>query len=393
MHFNPPPSWPVQPGWTPPAGWVPDPSWPPAPPGWQFWSEEAAPRLKRIRGRMLLISGAMTTVIALVLAGIFLINLGNSDAREPQTAAGIGEASSIPLGTYPQSVAVDPVSGMLYVTTGDEILVVDPQDEIIAARIGVPNGASGAIAIDPPSNTLWAEYGICLDDGRYDAECRVISVVDTRTNTVVDTVNVQDPVKAIAADPDRRRILVATGPTDYGEPDTLIAIDADSRRELTAVNLTFSAERICVDPGAGRAIVSGLRGTTMFDTEDLDEIDLGLRPDSNKVIAAVDSSSSRALVAWSTTLVFIDTATGIVGERHPFSVGVGSNELAIDPMGYLIFSDSENSEVRVFDAKATSTGALIKVGQQPISLAVDPVSGTVYTADNAGQSLSIVPRE
>ena len=28
-------------GWQPPPDWTPDPAWPPAPPGWQFWTEDA----------------------------------------------------------------------------------------------------------------------------------------------------------------------------------------------------------------------------------------------------------------------------------------------------------------------------------------------------------------
>lgn len=43
MRYNPPPQWPLQPGFNPPPGWTPDPSWPPAPPGWQFWVEDAPP--------------------------------------------------------------------------------------------------------------------------------------------------------------------------------------------------------------------------------------------------------------------------------------------------------------------------------------------------------------
>lgn len=43
--FNPPPGWPTPPAdWLPPNGWKPDSGWPSAPPGWQFWVEEANPK-------------------------------------------------------------------------------------------------------------------------------------------------------------------------------------------------------------------------------------------------------------------------------------------------------------------------------------------------------------
>lgn len=43
VRFNPPPGWQVPPGFRPDAGWAPDPAWPPAPPGWEYWVDDAAP--------------------------------------------------------------------------------------------------------------------------------------------------------------------------------------------------------------------------------------------------------------------------------------------------------------------------------------------------------------
>ncbi|SED66877.1 hypothetical protein [Ruania alba] len=41
QRFNPPPGWQVPAGFAPTQGWQPDPSWPPAPPGWNFWVDDA----------------------------------------------------------------------------------------------------------------------------------------------------------------------------------------------------------------------------------------------------------------------------------------------------------------------------------------------------------------
>lgn len=211
-------------------------------------------------------------------------------------------------------------------------------------------GAGGKIAFDPPTRTAWAEHALCLDDGSYDAQCRVLSLLDTNTKSVTATVSVAQPVKTLAADPGARRILVVSRTTDYSSPDTLSAIDADSRKEILTVPLSFSAEDIVIDPETHHALITGLRGATMVDTRDLTEMDLGLDPTSNRVLAAVDSSRGRGVIGWETKLMPVDLQTANVGELHPFSVGVGNNAIAFDPLGYLIFSDSENDEVRVFDA-------------------------------------------
>ena len=43
-RFNAPPGWPPPPpGWIPPAGWTPPSNLPPAPPGWNWWVDDAVP--------------------------------------------------------------------------------------------------------------------------------------------------------------------------------------------------------------------------------------------------------------------------------------------------------------------------------------------------------------
>lgn len=68
MRFNPPPQWPVPPGWTPPQGWMPDPSWPPAPPGWQFWVEDAGKRRLGAGATIALVAGVVVVVAAIAAA-------------------------------------------------------------------------------------------------------------------------------------------------------------------------------------------------------------------------------------------------------------------------------------------------------------------------------------
>lgn len=60
-EFNPPPGWPTPPAdWLPANGWKPDSGWPPAPPGWQFWVEEATPKDVARRVAILVVLAAFT---------------------------------------------------------------------------------------------------------------------------------------------------------------------------------------------------------------------------------------------------------------------------------------------------------------------------------------------
>jgi hypothetical protein len=104
-RFNPPPTWPAPPaGWTPPEGWAPDPSWPPAPPGWQFWVQEAdapwgqppragsptptapPPQSKRSRGpgRTILLIVLAMVAIGLIWGAIASVSLATRHSQDLQ---------------------------------------------------------------------------------------------------------------------------------------------------------------------------------------------------------------------------------------------------------------------------------------------------------------------
>ncbi|HZQ32043.1 MAG TPA: hypothetical protein VFB19_09935 [Mycobacterium sp.] len=94
MRFNPPPYWPLPPGWTPPAGWYPDPRWPPAPPGWEFWVEDAIPYPESHTARNVVIGVVVGIVatLAVVLPIVFLQHSRSTSSRShPNSAAGSDE--------------------------------------------------------------------------------------------------------------------------------------------------------------------------------------------------------------------------------------------------------------------------------------------------------------
>lgn len=115
-RYNPPPNWPPPPpGWTPPAGWQPDPAWGPAPPGHQFWVDDAEPgapaspaygimpaqhhppqsspaRSSRVYGWII----AGVAALAVIVATVIIVGLasGDDEADDPPGPAATDEATT-----------------------------------------------------------------------------------------------------------------------------------------------------------------------------------------------------------------------------------------------------------------------------------------------------------
>lgn len=125
MRLNWPPNWPQPPqGWTPPPGWQPDPSWGPAPPGWQFWVEDAPQPTQqfrpdqalpsfqqqpRSRPRGLIIAGVVAGIVliaGLVTAIVWLTR--DTPQASPTPSVESTDPAAVPTTTAPQPSATTP---------------------------------------------------------------------------------------------------------------------------------------------------------------------------------------------------------------------------------------------------------------------------------------------
>src|SRR5438270_9409145 len=109
------------------------------------------------------------------------------------------------LGPGGLGVAVDPGLGRLYAVVPSQLTVFDTATLQQVATVPAPSGTGWwAVAVDPVRHTGYLG----------DLSGHGVTVVDLATNTVVTTVDVGGPVRfALAADPARGRVLVATDTT------------------------------------------------------------------------------------------------------------------------------------------------------------------------------------
>src|ERR1700753_2092596 len=114
----------------------------------------------------------MATVLGLSLVATGVINAVPASAAAYSTA-------TVPVGTEPLGVAVDPTTGNVYVANegSDTVSVISEKTNMVTATIPVGPGPFG-VAVDPTTGNVYV-----TDSG--DAS---VSVISEMTNTVTDTI-------------------------------------------------------------------------------------------------------------------------------------------------------------------------------------------------------------
>lgn len=235
----------------------------------------------------------------------------------------------------------------------------------------------------------------------------VVSVIDTRTDTVVKTITVGNNPLGVAASPDGTKVYVVNN-----EDATVSVIDTKSNTVVATIEgLGIGALQVAVTPDGKRLYVSnfgepeavGIPGTTVsvIDTETNTVIETieGFGPHPTGV--AVTPDGERVLVAneFAFTVSVIDTATNTIIDP-PIPVGMIPSSVSITPDGKRAYVADllgapplvppPDGAVSVIDLETNDVIATIKVGQQPLGTAVTPDGRLVYVVNKLTASVSVI---
>ena len=215
-----------------------------------------------------------------------------------------------------------------------------------------------------------------------------VSVIDTATNTVVDTVGVGDEPRGIAITPDGSRAYV----TNYGS-DNVSVIDTATNTVMATVVVGSYPDGIAITPDGSRAYV-------VFDPNNLSVIDTA----TNTVVATVGVGSdpggiaitpdgSRAYVAneLSSNVSVIDTATNTVVAT--VEVGSWPIGIAITPDGsrvYVANYSYTHNNVSVIDTATNTVVSTVGVGGNPIGIAITPDGSRAYVTNIFTDNVSVI---
>jgi YVTN family beta-propeller protein len=200
-------------------------------------------------------------------------------------------------------------------------------------------------------------------------DSQTISVIDTATKTVIDTISVGNLIKAIAITPDGKKAYV-------GGTASFLVIDIPSKTVIDKVNIggTASPYTVAVTPNGKQAYMTGHGKVSIVDTETDDIVKIISVGNYNHAIA-ISPDGTQAYVTHDGSVSIIDTvkqeviATITVGEftRAP-------DEVAFTPDGKQAYV-AEQGKISIIDTAKKEIVATLDIGK------LFSPSGVVFTPD------------
>jgi YVTN family beta-propeller protein len=171
-----------------------------------------------------------------------------------------------------------------------------------------------------------------------------VSIIDTATNEVTETVNVGSKPFGVAVSPDGAYVYIA----NWGSSNVSV-IDAASNKVIASVNVGKRPYGIAVSPDGSKVYVTN---------------------------------------EYSNTVSVIDTATNTVAATLP--AGSWPSGVAVSPDGTVAYVVNEDGTVSVIDTATNTITATMEVGSNPIAVAVSPDGRKVYVTNYESNTVSII---
>jgi DNA-binding beta-propeller fold protein YncE len=301
------------------------------------------------------------TLFALVTAGAGALILPGTARAE--------DVRSIDVGGAPAGVAVNPVTGLGYVTDAQAgaVSVVDPRSASVVEVIHV-GGEPGDVVADPKAGRIYVA----------NPPAGTVVVLDGRTHDVVSVVGAGAGASALAVDEEANRVYAASGTTG-----TLAVLDGASCTLAALVPGPKPAfAGIGVDPGRKLAYCA----STATDSVEVFSIDSGkfvasVKVGRNPTGVAVHHASGTVYVANSGIhhMSIVDAATRT--ERKTVLLRSESSALAVHQGTNTVYSNGGQNGLARVDGTAGTLSGELSLGVNPGDIAVDQRARTVWVTD------------
>jgi YVTN family beta-propeller protein len=282
-------------------------------------------------------------------------------------------AKTIPVGSEPRAVAVDPTTGNVYVANSntDTVSVIDEATSIVTNTITVGNGPLG-VAVDPTRGEVYV-----TNDG-----AASVSVIDESTGTVTNTIAVGAQPYGVAVDPTTGNVYVANLASG-----TVSVISESTDTVTDTITVGLQPIAIAVDPTTGNVYVATHYNTVWVIDASTDTITntitVGNASPQYPNGIGVDPTTGLIYVSYVTDttniVAVIDESTGTV--TNSITVGAQPYGVGVDPTTATVFVANEGGTISVIDESTGTVTNTITVGSGPQGIAVDPTTGLVYVTN------------
>ena len=195
--------------------------------------------------------------------------------------------ATIPVGTHPSGVGVDPSSHTVYVANAlsGTVSVIDGTSNTVTESVAIDGGAPDAVAVDPSTHTVYVTNN--------QIGGTTVGVIDGITNTVTATVAVPGAEsQGIEVDPSSHTAYV----TNATNPGTVSVIDGASNTVTATVAVGMSPVGIGVDPSSHIAYVAN-SGDSTVSVLDVADQDLAIGTHADVTVNATGPSGAAVTYA------------------------------------------------------------------------------------------------
>lgn len=219
-----------------------------------------------------------------------------------------------------------------------DLSIVDVDSETVIGEIELPGLEPTDVALSPDRRRAYVTSGRVGITGR-------LSVIDTISSTVLDSVDVGPGPSAVAVRPDGRVAYVTSCC-----PGSVAVIDTTTLAVSTTLTTGTDPAGVAFSPNGARAYVSNSGSDT---------------------VSVVDS----------------------IGHRVVASIPVGNfpRGIAVTPDGALVLvTNSGSNDVSLIDTASGRVVAAVPVGSTPTGIALSPAGDLAYVANSAAAMVSVI---
>jgi YVTN family beta-propeller protein len=282
--------------------------------------------------------------------------------------------ATIPAGT-PSDVAVNPLTGLVYVPSGHQVDVISEKTNTIVGSIPI-NGSTSSLeedAVDPLTNKL------------YVGDSQALYVVDTRTKQVTATVNV--PAVGVAVNDATDKIYIS----DFNS--NVYVIDGRTNNILKDIALPTGVENLAVNPVTNRiyvateanlfghvVVIDGASDQVITTVQDGGELSFNVAVDViHNIVYVADEFGTVSVINGATNTLTNTIAVG--GEPAGF---------AVDPIHQRVYVNNAGlNAVQVIDGKTNTVIDTVPAGTSPLNSDIDFLRGLLYVQNQDGNVVVI----
>jgi YVTN family beta-propeller protein len=340
--------------------------------------KEQERKRKSRRNSMIIIPSVAAVAIAVSMIVFFYFN--------PFT-----ESEEILLGRTPSEISVNPQTNMIYVSTPDNnaISIIDGKTNKVVDDITLDLPASD-ISVNPQTNMIYV--------AGYNSSARSsdsVYVIDGKTNTMIDDdISVDKNIIDLSVNPQTNMIYaVGINSSASSFSDSVYVIDGKTNKVVDdIILLNKSSSFIYVNQQTNMIYALGYNSSSLSDSVSV------IDGKTNKVVddITLDLPASEISVNPQTNMIYVagsDSVSVIDGKTNKvvddITLDQPASDISVNPQTNMIYVAGSDS-VYVIDGKTNTMVVDISVDKNIIYLSVNPETNMIYVSDFDSNTIYII---